>query len=86
MIYRALNKGDQNIRYYIKQWKIKRTSEILNDIREHRTLVNFMDIIGNANHAVIISVNWKFDSNYEKSLPLENNHWILYFLLHMAKK
>ena len=29
-----------------------------------------VDMVVNVNHAVIISVNWIFDSNDEKSLPL----------------
>ena len=33
-------------------------------------LVQLMERVGNFNNAVSISVNWIFDSNYNKALPL----------------
>ena len=43
---------------------------ILNDTSDHFILVQLMDIVGNANHTVSISVFWIYDSNDEKALSL----------------
>ena len=37
---------------------------------ESVTLVQLMDSLGNANHAISIVGNWIFDSNYKKALCL----------------
>ena len=39
---------------------------IINDISEHVTLVQFMDMVGDVDPAVSISVSWIFHSNDEK--------------------
>ena len=44
--------------------------KILTDISEHVTLVNLMDYLGNANHAIIVVGYQIFDSNYERALAL----------------
>ena len=44
---------------------------ILNNISEHVTLVQLMDMVVNVNHALSIAGNFIFDSNYERELPLE---------------
>ena len=44
--------------------------DILKDINENDTLVQFMDSLGNLNHAINVVGYWIFDSNYEKSLEL----------------
>ena len=64
MLDRERNKGENHISYYIKQWNIKGSFDILNDISEHVSLVKLMNRIGNVNHAVIIVVKLIFDSNY----------------------
>ena len=45
MFDRAQNKGEQNLRYYIKHWNLKGSFYILNDISKHVTLVQFVDTI-----------------------------------------
>ena len=42
----------------------------LNGISDRVTLLQFMDSIGNINHAVSIFAKWIFDSNLKKVLPL----------------
>ena len=66
----AQKKVEQHLNYMIKQWEIKGSFDILNYITEHVTLFQLVDTVGDVNHAVIISGNWIFDSNYNKSLPL----------------
>ena len=44
--------------------------DIMTDISEHVTLVQLMDYLGNANHAISVVGYWIFDSNYEKALVL----------------
>ena len=39
---------------------------ILTDIREHATLVQLMDSLGNVNNAFSVVGYWILDSNYEK--------------------
>ena len=48
---------------------------ILIDISEHVTLVQFMDYLGKVNHDIIVVGYWIFDSNYEKALVL--NRYLL---------
>ena len=60
------HKGEQHLRYYLKIWNKKVAFDILNYISENVTM----------NHAISIVRYWKFDSNYEKSLYLKNNHLI----------
>ena len=62
--------GDQNLRYKLEQWKKIDTFDILNNISNYVTLVQLMYSVGNFNHTVSVVVKWIFDSNYEKSLPL----------------
>ena len=44
--------------------------DIMTDIIENVTLVQFMDYLGNVNHAMSVLGYWIFDSNYERSLVL----------------
>ena len=44
--------------------------DILTYIKEHVTLVQLMDSLGNVNHAISVVGYWIFDSNYEKVLVL----------------
>ena len=44
--------------------------DILTDISEHVTLVQFMDYLGNENNDICVVGYWIFDSNDEKSLVL----------------
>ena len=44
--------------------------KILEDISANVTLVQFMDSIGNVNHAISVVGNWIFDSDYEIALFL----------------
>ena len=71
MLYQSQKKGEQHLRCRIKKYHIKRIFDIIDNISEHVTLVQLLDTAGNVNYALIIAVNWMFDSNYDKSLPLE---------------
>ena len=42
----------------------------MEDISANVTLVQLMDSLGNANHAISVVGNWIFDSKYEKALVL----------------
>ena len=42
----------------------------MEDINENVTLVQFMDSLGNVNHAISVVGSWIFDSNYERALVL----------------
>ena len=44
--------------------------QVINNISKYVMLVQLMERVGNFNNAVSISVNWIFDSNYNKALPL----------------
>ena len=63
-------KGEHNLQYNLTLWKKNDAFDILNDISEDLTLVQFMDSLGNLNHAISILGHWIFDSNYEKALCL----------------
>ena len=63
MKYHVRNPGDQRLHYNIKK-EIKQCSfDILRDISENITLVQFMETVGNVNDAVIIVGYWIFDFN-----------------------
>ena len=64
MINRAKNKGDHHLRYEIKQWKIKGSFDIINDISDIFTIVQLMETIVNLNHSVNIVEKCIFDSNH----------------------
>ena len=49
---------------------MKGSFNILNDIIKHFTLVQLINYIGNANHAISVFGYWIFDSNYGKTLLL----------------
>ena len=70
MVDKEKNKVKQRLCFKLWIWKKKGSFYILNNISNHVTLVQFMDSIGNVNHAVIVVKKCTFDSNYEKSLPL----------------
>ena len=42
----------------------------MKNISANFTLVQFMDSLGNFNHAISVVGSWIFDSNYERSLVL----------------
>ena len=56
--------------YSLGKYKNMGSCSILKDIREHVTLVQLMDYLGNVNHAIGVVGYCIFDSNYEKSLVL----------------
>ena len=59
---------------------------ILNNISEHVTLVQFMDSIGNVNHAVSVVGSWIFDSKYKKYLQFPIEYLNLIFLVLKKRK
>ena len=69
-------KGEQNLKYNLTIWKKNYAFDILNDISKDVTLVQLMDSLVNVNHAISIVGYWIFDSNYDKALFLNKNHWI----------
>ena len=55
--------GEQHLHFKITQWKEKGILDILNDISENITSIQFMNKFGNVNHAVIIFGYRIFDSD-----------------------
>ena len=64
----------------MEQWKKIGTFDIMNNITEYVTLVQLMDSVGNVNHAVSVVGEYIFDSNEEKSLPLNIDSFNLIFV------
>ena len=64
------NIGEAKVHYNLIKYKKKDLYKILDDISKHFTLVQLMDSLENANHAISVVGYWIFDSNYEKSLVL----------------
>ena len=50
----------------MKRWNKKGGFDIINEISENFTLMQFMESLGNVNHALSIVGYRVFDSNYEK--------------------
>ena len=65
MLNRKRNKGEARVHYKLIKYKKIGDFKILEDISENVTLVQFMDSIGNVNHAISVVGSWIFDSNYE---------------------
>ena len=63
-------KGEQNLRHNLTIWSKNDDFDILNDISENVTLVQFMYSLRVVNHAIIIVGHWIFDSTYKKALCL----------------
>ena len=64
------NKSEPKVHYNLIKYNKIREYEFLEDISTNVTLVQLMDSLGNVNHAISVSGNWIFDSNYEKALVL----------------
>ena len=69
-------KGEPRVYYILRNYKKKGSYGILKDISENVTLVQLMDYLGNANHAISFVGYWIFDSNYKTNLYLIENCWI----------
>ena len=63
-------KDEENLQYSFTIWNKNDAFDVLNDISEDVTLIQLMDSLGNANHAISVVGYWIFDSNYDKSLCL----------------
>ena len=61
-----INKGEQKVYYSLRKYTTMGSFGILTDIREHATLVQLMDSLGNVNNAFSVVGYWILDSNYEK--------------------
>ena len=61
MIYKERKFGKQHLRYKLETWKKTGTFDMMNNISENITLVQLMDSLGNADHAVSVVGNWIFD-------------------------
>ena len=53
-------KGKPRVYYILGKYKMKGSYDILTDICEHVTLVQFMDSLGNVNHAINVVGYWIF--------------------------
>ena len=60
--------------------------DILTDISEHVTLVQFMDYLGNLNHAISIVGYWIYDSNYDKALVPNIESLNIIFTLYVVEE
>ena len=60
MVDKNMNKGEQHLHYKLE--KLNKTScfYMMNNISNHVTLLQFMDSLGNANHAVSVVGKWIF--------------------------
>ena len=68
MLNHKRNKGESRVHYKLIKFKKMGDYKILEDISANFTLVQFMDSIGNVNHAISVVGSWIFDSNYERAL------------------
>ena len=64
------NKGEARVHYKLIKYKKMGDYKILEDISANVTLVQYMDSIGNVNHAISVVGSWIFESNYERALVL----------------
>ena len=65
-----INKGEPRVHYSLERYRQKGEYDIFKDITANFTLVQLMDSLGNANHAISVLGSWIFDSNYERALFL----------------
>ena len=70
MLNNKINKGKARVHYKLMKYKKMGDYKILEDISANVTLVQLMDSLGNANHAISVVGSWIFDSNYEITLVL----------------
>ena len=56
-------KGEPRVFYSLRRDEKEISYDILTDISEHFTLVQFMDYLGNVNHAISVDGYWIFDSS-----------------------
>ena len=54
-------KGEPRVYYSPRNYKTMGSFTFLSDISEHVTLVQLMDCLGNANHAISLVGYWIFD-------------------------
>ena len=67
MTSRERIKFKQRLRYTFRHWKKSGAFDILNDIIESVNLVQLLDTVSNVSHAVSISRDCTFDSNYKNN-------------------
>ena len=70
MLNRKRNKGETMVHYKLMKYKKMGEYKILEDISAMFTLFQFMNSLGNVNHAISVVGSWIFDSNYERALVL----------------
>ena len=78
-------KVDQHICYTMEQWRKIGSFGIMINISKYVTWAQLMDSVSYVNNAVILVVKWIFDSNYEKSFPLniDELNLVVLFLTNM---
>ena len=62
--------GKPRVYYSLRRNKKMGSYGILTYIREHVTLEQLMDSLGNMNHAISVVGYWIFDRNYDRALVL----------------
>ena len=63
-------KGEQRVYYILRKYKKMGSFNFYADISEHINMIQLMDYLGNANHAISVVGYRIFDSNYERALVL----------------
>ena len=69
MFDKKRNKFKQCLCYKLEQWNKIGSFDILNNISEHITWVQFIESIGNVNNVVSVVGRQIFNSNYENFPP-----------------
>ena len=67
-------KGEPKVHYSLKEYKKNGSYDIMTDISENFTLVQLMDYLGNANHAIIVvGTGYLTQTTKEHLYLIENN-------------
>ena len=73
MLNHKRNKGEARVHYKLIKYRLMGDYKILEDISANVTLFQFMDSIGNLNHAISVVGSYIFYSNYERALVLNKS-------------
>ena len=61
-------KGEPMLQYSLSKFKNKGFYDIMTDISEYVIIVQWMDYLGNVNHAISVVGYCIFDSNFKRAL------------------
>ena len=56
------NKGEPKVHYILMKYKKKESYDTMSDMSENFTLFQFMNYLGDVNHAISVVGYWIFDS------------------------